>query len=75
NNYISGDYKTEIDKIKSKLPDDINKTSIRDSMSMTMYGYAKNLYDKSVIIKNKSKFHRDEKIDKIITSKIFGLPL
>ncbi|WP_332843345.1 FeoB small GTPase domain-containing protein [Paraclostridium sp. AKS73] len=64
NNYISGDYKTEIDKIKSKLPDDINKTSIRDSMSMTMYGYAKNLYDKSVIIKNKSKFHRDEKLIK-----------
>ncbi|MDM8128125.1 ferrous iron transport protein B [Paraclostridium benzoelyticum] len=75
NNYINGDYKTEIDKIKAKLPEDINKVSIRDSMSMNMYEYAKKLYDKSVIIQNKSKFHRDEKIDKIITSKILGLPL
>lgn len=74
-NYISGDYKTEIDKIKAKLPDNINKISIRDSMSMNMYEYAKELYDKSVIIQNKSKFYRDEKIDKIITSKILGLPL
>ncbi|WP_394866793.1 ferrous iron transport protein B [Paraclostridium bifermentans] len=75
NNYINGDYKTEIDKIKAKLPEDINKVSIRDSMSMNMYEYAKKLYDKSVIIQNKSKFHRDEKIDKIITSQILGLPL
>lgn len=75
NNYINGDYKTEIDKIKAKLPEDINKISIRDSMSMNMYEYAKKLYDKSVIIQNKNKFHRDEKIDKIITSKILGLPL
>ena len=75
NNYITKDYKPEIDKIKAKLPNDINKVLIRDSISTTMYAYAKKIYDKSVSIQSNRKFHRDEKIDKIITSKKLGLPL
>ncbi|GAA0704356.1 ferrous iron transport protein B [Paraclostridium ghonii] len=75
NSYITGDYINDIDKIKSKLPPNIDKVYIRDSMSMNMYEHAKELYEKSVTIQNKNKFHRDEKIDAVITSKKFGLPL
>ena len=73
--YIGSDYKKTVDEIKLKLPLDIDKTNIRDSMNMSIYSYAKELYDKSVIIQNKNKFNRDEKIDKVLTSKKLGLPL
>ncbi|MGL5714286.1 MAG: ferrous iron transporter B, partial [Paraclostridium sp.] len=73
--YIDGDYRSSINEIKAKLPIDIDKVSIRDNISNISYEYAKELYDKYVIIKDKSKFSRDEKIDKIITSKTFGIPL
>ena len=73
--YIGSDYKKTLDEIKLKLPLDIDKTNIRDSMNMSIYSYAKELYDKSVAIQNKNKFNRDEKIDKVLTSKKFGLPL
>ena len=73
--YIGSDYKKTVDEIKLKLPLDIDKTNIRDSMNMSIYSYAKELYDKSVTIQNKNKFNRDEKIDKVLTSKKFGLPL
>lgn len=73
--YIDGNYRDSINEIKSKLPNDLNKQNIRDSISNISYVYAKNLYSLCVTIKDKNKFKRDEKIDKIITSKKFGLPL
>ncbi|CEH33587.1 ferrous iron transport protein B [Romboutsia lituseburensis] len=73
--YIDGDYRKSIDEIKSKLPENINKLSMRDEISNINYQYAKEMYDLCVHIKDKNKFKRDEKIDKVITSKVFGLPL
>lgn len=73
--YIDGDYRKSIDEIKNKLPDDLDKLAIRDDISNISYEYAKDMYDLCVHIKDKNKFQRDEKIDRIITSKIFGLPL
>ncbi|MGL5756968.1 MAG: ferrous iron transport protein B [Paraclostridium sp.] len=75
NNYINSDYKNTIIKVKSKLPSIIDKIKIRDSMNSTLYSYATDLYGKCVNIQSKNKFHRDENIDKVITSKKFGLPL
>ncbi|MEF9990567.1 MAG: ferrous iron transport protein B [Romboutsia sp.] len=74
-NYIDGNYNEIINNIKLKLPDNISKKTIRDDMSKKSYEEAKLLYDNCVQIKNVNKFARDEKIDKIITSKRFGLPL
>lgn len=73
--YIDGDFKESIDKIKSKLPQNIDKTNIRDTISNINYEYAKELYNLCVNIESKNKFKRDEKIDKVITSKLFGIPL
>lgn len=74
-NYINIDYKNSMHKIKFKLPSNIDKVKIRDAMNSTMYSYATQLYDKCVNIQSKNKFHRDENIDKVLTSKKLGLPL
>lgn len=74
-NYINIYYKNSMHKIKSKLPSNIDKVKIRDAMNSTMYSYATQLYDKCVNIQSKNKFHRDENIDKVLTSKKLGLPL
>lgn len=73
--YIEGDYRKYIDEIKSKLPQDIDKINIRDTISNISYEYAKELYNKCVKIQDSNRFKRDEKIDRIITSKTFGIPL
>lgn len=73
--YIDGNYRKYIDEIKAKLPTDINKLSIRDNISNISYEYANEIYDLCVQIKDENRFKRDEKIDRIITSKILGLPL
>lgn len=74
-NYMGSDAKTFVDNVKSKLPNNIDKVQIRDNMNSTIYSYASDLYDKSVVVQSKNKFHRDENIDKVLTSKKFGLPL
>lgn len=73
-NYIDGDYKKTIDKIKNKLPKDINKKEIRDEINNINYEYANELYNLSVV-KNNKNYTKDDKLDKILTSRIFGLPL
>lgn len=75
NNYFNGDCIGIINKIKSKLPDYINKKVIRDSMSKTCYEHAKSLYDNCVLINSPDRYNRDRKIDNIITSKVLGIPL
>lgn len=74
-NYIEGDYRSLIDSIKSELPQNLDRQYIRDEISRINYEYANELYNKVVIIEDKNKFKRDEKIDRIITSKRFGLPI
>ncbi len=75
NSYLEGNYKESINEIKLKLPSNIDKVKIRDDMSKILYTHAKDLYDSSVVIENRNKFSRDEKVDKVLTSKKFGLPI
>ena len=70
-NYILDDLNT----IKSKLPDIFDKSKIRSHLSKTTYDYAKSISDQVVTVTNSKAFDRDEKIDRIVSSKIFGIPL
>lgn len=75
NKYIDGDYMNEILKIKEKLHNDIDKQKIRDEFTKINYDVAKDLSDEVYNISSKSKLDKDEKIDSILTSKKFGLPI
>ncbi|MEG2291233.1 MAG: ferrous iron transport protein B [Clostridium sp.] len=73
--YIDGDYKAALNNIKTKLPKHIDKRSTRDHLSKITYEHAKNLYDHVISINDSKKFDRDDRIDRVITSKLFGMPL
>ena len=75
NNYTENDILDDMNKIKSKLPDIFDKSKIRSYFTKTSYDHAKNISDQVVIVSNKTNMDRDEKIDKIVSSKIFGIPL
>ena len=75
NNYITIDYIDSLYEIKSKLPPLQSNKNIRDVFTKINYDMAKVISDKCMIIKSKNKIDRDEKIDKVITSKYFGIPL
>ena len=75
NNYITIDYIDSLNEIKAKLLPLKSNKNIRDEFSKINYDMAKLVSDKCTIIKSKNKIDRDEKIDKVITSKYFGMPL
>ena len=75
NNYITIDYIDSLNEIKAKLPPLQSNKNIRDVFTKINYDMAKVISDKCMIIKSKNKIDRDEKIDKVITSKYFGMPL
>lgn len=78
NTYIDGDYISTLEKIKEKLPNNINKQQTRDNFTKINYDYAKDLSDEVCYISHKGSrcaIDRDEKLDKILTSKVFGLPI
>ena len=75
NNYITIDYIDSLNEIKAKLLPLKSNKNIRDVFSKINYDMAKLVSDKCTIIKSKNKIDRDEKIDKVITSKYFGIPL
>ena len=75
NDYTENNILDDINKIKKKLPDIFDKSKIRSYFTKTTYDYAKNINDQVVSISNKNNMDRDEKIDKIVSSKIFGIPL
>ena len=75
NNYITIDYIDSLNEIKAKLPPLQSNKNIRDVFTKINYDMAKVISDKCMIIKSKNKIDRDEKIDKVITSKYFGIPL
>ncbi len=52
----------------------IKKEKIRDLIVSKIVNEAENIYDKCVILENKKYNERDRKIDKILTSKLFGIP-
>lgn len=75
NNYITIDYIDSLNEIKAKLLPLKSNKNIRDEFSKINYDMAKLVSDKCTIIKSKNKIDRDERIDKVITSKYFGMPL
>ncbi|QSX05945.1 ferrous iron transporter B [Sedimentibacter sp. zth1] len=52
----------------------INKSSIREEISKDNYVNAKLMKDKCVT-EDKKKLYRDKKIDDILTSKVYGIPI
>lgn len=71
-NYIDGDFSTALNEIRKKIPEDIDKKSIRDEISKINYDYASKLYNMTVSKENSNE-DIDDKIDKVITSKHFGV--
>ena len=75
NDYTENDILNELSNIKSKMPDVFDKGKIRSHFTKTTYDYAKAISDEVVTITNKNAMDRDEKIDKVVSSKILGIPL
>ena len=75
NDYTENDILHDLNTIKSKLPDIFDKSKIRSHLSKTTYDYAKSISDQVVTVTNSKAFDRDEKIDRVVSSKIFGIPL
>lgn len=75
NNYTENDILCELNNIKSKIPDVFDKSKIRSHFTKTTYDYAKILSDEVVTNENKNSMDRDEKIDRVISSKVLGIPL
>lgn len=72
--YIEGDFSSTLEDIKSKIPQNIDKKKIRDYFSKINYDYASKLFEASVSTKN-NKEDFDDKIDSIVTSKHFAIPI
>ena len=75
NEYITFDYNESLEEIKHKLPKINSIKNIRDEFTKVNYDIASSLSKKCTMIKSKNKIDRDEKIDKILTSKYFGMPI
>ena len=75
NDYTENDILNELNNVKSKIPDVFDKSKIRSHFTKTTYDYAKAISDEVVTITNKNAMDRDEKIDKVVSSKILGIPL
>ena len=75
NDYTENNVIDDLNNIKAKLPDVFDKSKIRSHFTKTTYDYAKSISDEVVTIADKNNMDRDEKIDKIVSSKVFGIPL
>ncbi|MDO5010054.1 MAG: ferrous iron transport protein B [Intestinibacter bartlettii] len=73
-NYIEGDFEETLEYIKQQVPQNLDKKKIRDDISKINYDYASNLFE-SVVSKKNNKEDIDDKIDSIITSKYFAIPI
>ncbi len=75
NDYTENDILGELNNIKNKIPNVFDKSKIRSHFTKTTYDYAKILSDEVVTTENKNSMDRDEKIDRVISSKVLGIPL
>lgn len=75
NDYTENDILDELNNVKGKIPDIFDKSKIRSHFTKTTYDYAKVISDDVVTITDKNAMDRDEKIDRIVSSKVFGIPL
>lgn len=75
NDYTENNILDDLNNVKSKIPDIFDKSKIRSHFTKTTYDYAKVISDEVVTITDKNAMDRDEKIDKIVSSKVFGIPI
>jgi len=73
--YMGNDYYNHINDIISNLNLDIDKEKVREHLTEINYKAAEDIKEKYVKQENIKKINRDEKIDNIITSKLFGIPI
>lgn len=74
-NYVDESCIDALYKIKDKFPKTLDTDKIRDNFTKTNYDYSKNLSEKVCIINNNTKLDKDDKLDKILTSRHFGMPI
>lgn len=72
--YIGQEFIDKILEENKEIMESVNKEEIRDSISTSIYKRAEILKEKAVIKKG-NKSDRDVKIDNIITSKKYGIPI
>lgn len=77
NQYFDEEKNKTIQRIGPLLPKLLNKQSIRDHLTETSYAYAASLREDYVLALDQKQLarERDVKIDRLITSKWFGIPL
>lgn len=75
NNYLTKDTIDSINKIKEMIPDDLDKQFIRDEFTRINYDYAQKLSQQVSSNSKGDLLDKEEKVDRILTSKIFGLPI
>ena len=75
NEYTDKDILDDLNNVKNKIPDIFDKSKIRNYLTKTTYDYAKKISDEVVTVADKNALDRDEKIDRIVSSKTFGIPL
>lgn len=73
--YLPEENIENLNKIKYKFPKITDKKRVRDSFTRKNYDYAKQLSDTVSITNEKSIDDKDEKLDRIVTSKTFGIPI
>ena len=72
----NADLKKEIEDIKDILSfNGINQNEIKEKMISSIIFKAENIYEDTVRLTNKKYNLKDRKIDKLLTSKIWGIPL
>lgn len=72
--YSKKKYTLSIEKIKSKVDKSDLNYNLRDYFTEKNYEYANYLNQKATI-KEKTIYDKDDKVDKIVTSNIFGIPI
>ena len=82
NNYLSFDImenqklKQALNKINQEFfADNLNGDLIRDELVACVFQKAQEIYKKSVTLEDKQYTQKDRKIDKLLTSKITGIPI
>lgn len=69
------DHSTELSAVLTELRQTDNKESIRDNIVNTIMKKCEYIFKKSVTLHNPSCNMRDRKIDKILTSRLTGIPI
>lgn len=69
------DHSTELSAVLTELTQTDNKESIRDNIVNTIMKKCEYIFKKAVTLHNPSCNMRDRKIDKILTSRLTGIPI